>query len=151
MNSGLIINCKVACRWMRVRDNVLIFFSGILWVAMILALYQTEFRDFVSFGYAGVIVTIGGIIFLWSHFRKAAFRYSKKRPDRRSGYARLSPATVAGYFDMEEEYLGAMQQEKYMSIQHLQDGHIIVVSSYNLVKSPVLAPKKCVARWRAAA
>ena len=133
------------------RDNVLIFFSGILWAAMILAFYQTEFRGFVSFSYAGMIVTIGGIIFLWSRFRKVAFRYSKKRPDRRSGHARLSPATVAGYFGMEEEYPWAMQQEKYTSIQYLQDGHIVAVSSYNLPKSPVLVPQKFVARLRATA
>lgn len=150
MSAELIINCKVACRLMRMRDNVLFLLSWILWATMILALYHTEFKGFVSLAYVSVVATVAGAFFLWSHFRKAVFRYSK-RPDRRSGHPRLTPAMVAGYFGMEEERLRAMQQERYTSIQHLQDGHVMAVSPPHQVQALVLVPKKFNVRLRAAA
>ena len=151
MSSELIINCRVACRWLRMRDNVLCLLSGILWIAMILTLYRMEFKGLASLTYVGVVAAIGGAFFIWSRFRKAVSRYSKKRLDRRSHSTRLAAATVAGYFGMEEEYLCAMQQEKYTSIQYLQDGYVAAVSSPSRPKIPALVSKRFNARLRAAA
>lgn len=152
MSSELIINCKVTCRLTRMRDNALFLLSGVLWAAMIFSLYRTEFIGSVSLAYVGVVAMVAGTFFLWSSFCKAIFGYSKKWPDRRSGDTCLTMDIVAGYFGMEAEYLRIMQQEKHTSIQHLQGGSVVAVSSHNRLKAPAPpVPKKFNARLRAAA
>ena len=151
MSAELIINCKVACRWVRMRDNVLFLLSCTLWATMIFALYHMKFRVFSALVYISVVATIASIFLLWSHFRRAVFKHSKKEPDRRSGHPRLGVAPVAGYFGMEEAYLRAMQQEKHTSIQHLQDEDGMAVSSYPQPKAQTLTSKELHARLSVAA
>lgn len=134
MDLEIIINCRVTCAWMRMRDNLLVLFSGLLWATLLVVLLRIEAQEFLSFiasFYLAMVFLVSGLLLAWSQYRKSVSQFISKKTNRRARYTAVAPKATAKYFLMEEKQVRALQHEKSTVVQHGQDGHPYSLLFYN--------------------
>ena len=154
MDFEMIINCKITCVWMRVRDKILHLVSFFLWAILLTVLFRIEAKELLNFitsFYLAMVFLVCGLLLTWSHYQKSVFSFVRKRQNRRARFTALPPKATAEYFFMEEMQVCALQREKSTIIQHGKDGlaSSLLFHNYSLRNSASL--KKITARFYAAA
>lgn len=141
MELEMIINCKVACGWMRIRDKILYFLSLLLWITLLGLLFELETAEVVKFFssfYIGMVFLVGGLLLAWSHYRKTVFRFVTKKENRRTRYRALAPAIAAKYFCLDEQQVCALQREKSTLVKHGKDGDTCAVGFHYHARNSTL-------------
>ena len=154
MDLEMIINCRVTCMWMRMRDGLLLLFSGLLWATLLVVLFRIEVQEFLGFissFYLAMVFLVTGLLLSWSQYRKSISRLVSKKTNRRTRYTAVAPRATAKYFLMEEKQVRALQREKSTVVQHGQDGHpsFLLFHTHSLMHSVPF--KKKIAQYHAAA